>query len=1154
MDVHSYFERLEKGFEDAYRVASEAKAVGFDPRAYVEIKAAPDLPGRVEALIGVKGLAELIKKNQKGNSRRELIFQMIKEICTNEEFGEYGTIKRVELAVKVALAMETEGVLVAPTEGVQFVGHYRNPDGSDYISVSYAGPIRSAGGTSVALSVAFADYARKFFNIGDYKATQNEIERYVEELELYHERVVNLQYKPSADELRTIVSNCPVCVEGVPTEEVEVSVHANIYRKGFDSKEHIITNKIRGGVPLVLSSIAQKAKGVLREVKKAGLDWSWLDSIITVDKMKNAAEGKDEKSVFLDELVAGRPILAYPKHFGGFRLRYGRSRMTGIAAKGFSPATMIILNDFISTGTQLKVELPGKGCVAAPVDSIEGPFVRLGSGERLRINDAETAQRLRGDVERIISLGDILITYGDFKKTNTPLQASSYVEELWEAQANAVSKEIGSIDHKKLSFEEAYGLSAKYSIPLHPKFLFEFQELKTGDLELLAKTMVGCNREAKWKNLFDVKEIELKNATSNGEVTRVLEHMMVPFRVGNESIVIENDFAQSLLASLGFAHGAGGELEINEKILEKYKESAESALVLANSLAPFKLMKRSTFLGARIGRPEKAKERMMKPAPNVLFPVGFQGGKDRNLANAYVADSKKFGKQSMQVEIARYKCLSCGLSLDTPYCYNCDKHAAIERVCQKCGTKQENNICIKCGSETIAYEERGVDFARLMTNAIAKLGYPKLPRSVKGVKGLVNRDKVAEPIEKGILRAVHNVYIFKDGTSRFDATDMPMTHFYPKEVGVGLEKMGELGYDKDYLGKELGSDEQLVELRHQDVILNRRGAEYLLNVSMFVDDMLEKLYGLKPFYNAQSINDLVGQLVLTLSPHTSCAVLNRIVGFTDANVGFAHPFTIAARRRNCDGDEDTTMLLLEALINFSRDYLPTTIGGTMDEPLLLTTRVMPREIDDEVHAMEVVAAYPLEFYEKTAVNASPSDVKIEVVESRLGSDAVFQNLMFTHASSSDAVRSSPRKSIYTVLKTMDEKIDAEFKLMDMLESIEKRDAAKRLIMSHFIPDLLGNLHSFSRQRFRCSTCNAKYRRVPLSGKCTKDGSKLLLTISKGGIEKYLSTATRLVERYDLDVYTKQRVALIKDEIDSLFGSIELNVEDSKGQFNLVNFM
>src|SRR5208283_5843911 len=101
------------------------------------------------------------------------------------------------------------------------------------------------------------------------------------------------------------------------------------------------------------------------------------------------------------------------------------------------------------------------------------------------------------------------------------------------------------------------------------------------------------------------------------------------------------------------------------------------------------------------------------------------------------------------------------------------------------------------------------------------------------------------------------------------------------------------------------------------------------------------------------------------SPHTSAGVLGRIAGFTDAHVGFAHPYVISARRRNCDGDEDTTMLLLDALINFSRSYLPVTIGGTMDAPLILTIRVVPEEVDDEVHAMEVTNGYGLQFYDKT---------------------------------------------------------------------------------------------------------------------------------------------------------------------------------------------
>ncbi len=1131
-------------------MASKAKAVGLDPKPYVEIKVAPDIAGKVEGLIGVDGLADLISKNQKGRTRSELIFATIKDICTNDAFAGYEAVKRIEMAVRVALAIMTDGVLVAPTEGVQYVSHYKNQDNSDYIAVFYAGPIRSAGGTSVAMSVAFADYARKFFNIGDYKATKDEIERYVEEVEIYHERVVPLQYKPHPDEIRTIVGNCPVCVEGVPTEDMEISVHSNLSRKGFGGKDVPISNRIRGGVPLVVSSIAQKAKSVSREVKKAGLDWGWLDSIIKIDKAKKSAEGaKTETAVFLEKLVAGRPVLAYPRHFGGFRLRYGRSRMTGIAAKGFSPSTMIVLDDFIGIGTQLMIELPGKGCVAAPVDSLEGPFVKLRSGETLRINDAETASELRKDIVKIISLGDILVTYGDFKKTNTPLQPSSYVEELWSAELQAAGGKVEKDAHREMSFEDAFAASLKYGVPLHPRFLFEFQAVSEDQLRLLVQTIAKSVTPG--KSLFEIDGLVLGDAAGNEQLNDALELLMVPAKPEGENIKIAKEFAQSLLVSFGFVQDREG--RINTDVTDKY-ESKEGTLALLNSLSIVKLMKRSTFIGARIGRPEKAGERLMVPAPNVLFPVGYEGGKERNIANAYASEAKRFGNSGVKVELARYVCKNCGSRLDSPWCYKCSVHANIERVCSKCGTRQEGDTCVRCGSETVAYDQRGVNFSGLVTNAIGRLGSPRLPKVVKGVKGLMNKNKIAEPIEKGILRAMFNVFIFKDGTARFDATDMPITHFYPREIGVGVEKLKEMGYTTDYEGKPLENDDQLLEMKHQDVIINKRGAEYLLSISRFVDEMLQRLYGIDAFYNAKTAHDLVGQLVLTLSPHTSCAVLNRLLGFTDANVGFAHPYTICARRRNADGDEDTTMLLLDTLINFSRDYLPVTIGGTMDEPLLLTTRVKPEEVDDEVHAMEVNGSYGLEFYNKTFAGAPPAEAKVELVETRLGTAGAFDHLMFTHDSSVNAIRNSPKKSIYTVLKTMDEKIETEFRIMDMLESIDKRDAARRLINGHFIRDLIGNLHSFSRQQFRCAGCNAKYRRVPLCGKCTRCGGKLLLTISKGSIEKYLNTSIKLADRYNLDVYTKQRLQLIKDEIDNLFGSLELNVEENRGQFNLVNFM
>ena len=127
--------------------------------------------------------------------------------------------------------------------------------------------------------------------------------------------------------------------------------------------------------------------------------------------------------------------------------------------------------------------------------------------------------------------------------------------------------------------------------------------------------------------------------------------------------------------------------------------------------------------------------------------------------------------------------------------------------------------------------------------------------------------------------------------------------------------------------------------------------------------------------------------------------------------------------------------------------------------------------------------------------------------------------------------------------------------MEMLESVDIRDAARKVIMSHFIPDLIGNLHSFSRQIFRCSTCNFKYRRVPLAGVCPRDGGKLLLTISKGSIEKYLNVAITLADKYTLDNYIRQRLYLIKNEINDIFVSAEdIANELGEKQFSLLKFV
>jgi DNA polymerase II large subunit len=920
-----------------------------------------------------------------------------------------------------------------------------------------------------------------------------------------------------------------------------------------------------------------------------------------------------------------------------------------------------------------------------------------------------------------------------------------------------------------------------------------------------------------------------------------------------------------------------------------------------------------------------------------------------------------------------------------------------------------------------------VDIKSIFEEALKRVGETP-PDEVKGVRGMTSAYKIPEPLEKGILRAKHGVYVFKDGTVRFDATDLPLTHFRPREIGVPVERLRELGYTVDYAGQPLERDDQIVELKVQDLLLSKACAEYLLRASKFVDELLQKFYGLPPYYNATWPADLIGHLVIGLAPHTSAGIVGRIIGFTDANVGYAHPYFHAAKRRNCfdpdttivlydkekdelftskigdfveklivektataeeinikdarykavslnfdtggltlanvsefqrrkapkemleittegdkkirvtpdhkvlvyrddqllrleakdiregdaipsairlpklvgqmstlnlakelvergainpqklilrdvpslasnflslgsklqflvertgydysyiwrtlhsgkvhmslflaalkeglinwgiipkgaklgiirddvvvpaiipltnefarilgyylseghahankttwqlvfdpwdkeilddlrrcikkvfglpavpdknkegritlcsrliyhlfvdilkigktarekrvpwiafkmpklqlahflnayfcgdgykaptgeirftsasktllegislvllklgirsrfvypkprypggkvqrrykelglevpkltanvlivqrrsnkdfigkiglkvpvftdggseetvnqsivkkvqrvkmikkfvycltvsekslhnlllangiiigqcDGDEDAVMLLLDALLNFSKRFLPASRGGSMDSPLVLTTRLNPAEIDEEAHNMDVMSAYPLEFYEATMRCANPGELlaTMETVKRRLGKEAQYEGLRFSRDTSDISV--GPHFSRYKTLETMIEKTDAQLSLARKIRAVDERDVAERLVEHHFIPDLKGNLRAFSSQQFRCIACNAKYRRVPLNGVCSRCGGKLVLTVTRGGVEKYLQVAMRVAQEYGASDYTKQRLKLVQRDIRSLFES------DAHRQLSLADFI
>ncbi|MFB6087068.1 MAG: DNA polymerase II large subunit, partial [Haloarculaceae archaeon] len=138
-----YFERLESQLDEAFDVAERARERGGDPTDGVEIPTARDMADRVENILGIDGVAERVRDLEGEMSREEAALELVSDFVEGD-VGDYETkAGKVEGAVRTAVALLTEGVVAAPIEGIDRVEVLENDDGTEFVNVYYAGPIRS---------------------------------------------------------------------------------------------------------------------------------------------------------------------------------------------------------------------------------------------------------------------------------------------------------------------------------------------------------------------------------------------------------------------------------------------------------------------------------------------------------------------------------------------------------------------------------------------------------------------------------------------------------------------------------------------------------------------------------------------------------------------------------------------------------------------------------------------------------------------------------------------------------------------------------------------------------------------------------------------------------------------------------------------------
>ena len=1339
-EMDRYHQILDDRTEEAYLIAEVARKKGLDWKETVEIPRASDLASRTEKLLfeyldGFE-VADDIRNMLAEHDRETTSILMAQKVARAFKDNGTGLETAIDVGLRVGLAVLTEAVLVAPLEGISEVRLLNNLDGSQFVSVHFAGPIRAAGGTAQALAVLIADMIRRELDVGHYQPTDGEVERVKEEFGLYRG---NLQYRPSPEEIEMIVKACPVMVNGESTESIECAGYGNV--------RNIDESRIRGGVLLVIGEgLCLKAPKIQKHTERLEVPgWDFISKFANKGKSKDGEQKvnvfKSKKvppiTKFMKDIIAGRPVFGAPLAPGGFRLRYGRPRPSGLAAAGANEACMTAMDDFITVGTQMKIERPGKACAIVPCDDTEGPWVILQSGQFLRFDDAKSLKSVKKDVRTIWDNGELVLGYGEFMENNKNLVPAGYTMDWWasdlleiittEKEAEVLC-EILDITRKDLpegvpagemaedekfhirrkwhnilkkqeiSWIQAKETSTRFGCslppPYNPWFLdlpYEwlpafYSEIKTSIIES-SSNLPNLGDGVVTQPLPSTKQLRFVDAVKNWNPASMTE--LMPEEQPNFSdlsipgtgslpesgifsevmpewwTLMQHGLVKGACLILGLAHHHDGDdivvttgweamleglgftyqndapsqiIDASKHFRSKIEKFRRSAQIIAEERARKKTLERekSTVriaaetearqqgksisetdaigkaaadelpdpgpadadaynkalndeddygvvgileivrtisnlrwehsapvrIGCRMGRPEKAAARKMNPLSHALMPIDLFGGVQRLITNASE-------KGNIRVQMGRRICQKCGKESPFIRCHHriLDEYnqPKVGETCQGRTemTPSQNNNGRRRG------ELQSIPLDSILEDLRIRMGMARLPAQVKCVKKLTSKIQTPEPIEKGILRALHDVPVFRDGTTRYDMSDVPVTHFRPREIKVSWKKLKNLGYTHDIEGNKLENDEQVLEIFPQDFIVALDAGDYFVRVAQFIDDLLVRYYDMEPYYNVSVPDDLIGHLICALAPHTSGGVLSRIIGWADCSGGYAHPLMHAAKRRNCDGDEDAIMLLMDGLLNFSRDILPANRGGQMDAPLVLTTRLNPTEVDKEALNVDAAWYYEARFYEATLNQPHPKEVSdyMDFVERRLGTIAAVRGYGYTH--DCDAIDAGPRLSAYKTLETMKDKMNGQLELGQKLRGVNVRNVASSVIRSHFLPDLRGNLNAYGRQKVRCLKCGHSYRRMPIAGQCIQIkkvgpgglsahgvmrsegdqcGGNLALTVSEGAVRKYIEVTKHVMATYGVDTYTEQNVEWLTGSVESLFNN------DKARQMSLSDFL
>jgi hypothetical protein len=387
----------------------------------------------------------------------------------------------------------------------------------------------------------------------------------------------------------------------------------------------------------------------------------------------------------------------------------------------------------------------------------------------------------------------------------------------------------------------------------------------------------------------------------------------------------------------------------------------------------------------------------------------------------------------------------------------------------------------------------------------------------------LNEQSKGEIFKKCILRRKYKISLANGPIFNFQLPNARLTHFKPVDIETSLKNIKELGYRVDIDGKPLESEDQVLSIFVNDILIPKSISRALKQIYNFLDEELQSIYDQNPFFEFQELNDLIGTYLVGCNPNYSTGVIGRVIGWSDAKFNndclMAHPLWHGSKYSNCRNDEPDFLFVLEdLLLNFNLSLLPSKINSLLGKPIFIKKNISKNDISvDLEHYLDKLSKKESEISISVRKNVFPPSYNLLI---DFYNSLQSKHHLLSPIESQNHLDNEFNKQMPLELTPIDfDLIEKNFKLFSRFY-FGNVEFVKKLYFNAFIfPRFNAQLDLWLEQSIECPKCGSPYP-YAIFRNCPNCNQPLELVYDKEPIMKQYILIKDLMNRFPSESLTE----------------------------------